>query len=575
MQYNAGGLLVNDIICINLKHRQDRKVRFKRDARKKGFPFTFLNPIHNKENPILGKWHAHINAWKTALKHYSFAKQNNGKNNTKNNNYNIVIFEDDIKILTKRLIVPKPPSQKWDMLYLGGNIQNAFDDEETNTSTVWKRVGCLMTHAYIINVTSAKDLIDKALKYLETFNNQIINNQIINNQIINIDDWLCQYYHNNAKVYITTPEYIIQRDGFSDNRMQFMTYNQQLTKTITLNPSDQKDQNPKDLNPKDQNPNNQTHINQLRKADCVIDENSQMVLKLPNYTDDELPHVTLITPTRNNKSGFYFVIRNFYKLNYPKEKLTWIIIDDSYDSSSDNSSDNSSIKSLIPGHDQRIKYITCKMQKGSFLSIAKKINMAMSYISNPNELIAHFFDDQYYHELSLLSRVKTLMAYKSQGVQCVGCTEFGLFDIVNNKSYVKYYPDSDSNKTILFCPSLCYDVSWWKERHFDENRYVMESFFFLKNRLDKVIEIPFAYILVQLAINTSNPSEADRYRTDTKRNEFPRNEKMTEKNPRDEKNPKDEKNVGFAKFADTNQLNFFDSWDTSTQNFVLLMKETL
>lgn len=537
MNYNAGGLVFNDIICINLKHRQDRKTTFKRDSRKKGFPFTFSHPDYDKQNPILGKWNAHLNAWKLALKHYGLNK----KRNTKLPSYNILILEDDVRILTKKLCIPKPPS-KWDMLYLGGNIQSAIDDEETNTSTVWKRVSCLMSHAYSLNITSVKTLLDKANAYLKTYNtgdNTTENTTGDNTKtLLPLDVWLCQHYHLEHLTYITTPEYIIQRDGFSDTKGQFVTYLQQLTSTHDSSSSSLQ---------------TTTSQSQLKKAETEI-VNDQMILKLPNISDEELPHVTLVTPTRNNKSGFYFIIRNFYKLNYPKDKLTWIIIDDTDEDCKD------TIKELIPGNDQRIKYITCKMSRGSFLSISKKINMALTYVSDPNELIAHFFDDQYYHESSLLSRVKTLIKYRAlENTQCVGCTEFGLFDIVNNKSYIKYYPDSENNKTILHCSSLCYQWSWWKERPFEENRYVMESFFFVRNRLDKVIEIPFQYVSTQLTINTSNPSEADRYRTNNPSKRITNNDGPN----------------SFAKFSTTDQSNFFDSWDTSTQNFILLMKETL
>src|SRR5690606_2122845 len=131
----------------------------------------------------------------------------------------------------------------------------------------------------------------------------------------------------------------------------------------------------------------------VTSKDTDGEEYSNYVLKLPKIATEDLPNVTLITPTRNNHSGFYFVIRNFYKLEYPKDKLTWIIADDS--------EDGKEIRDLIPGNDPRIKYISCKMGKNSFLSVSKKLNLCMNYITSHNEIIMHFFDDQYYVPLSV------------------------------------------------------------------------------------------------------------------------------------------------------------------------------
>ena len=275
---------------------------------------------------------------------------------------------------------------------------------------------------------------------------------------------------------------------------------------------------------------------------------------MPKMTTEELPHVTLITPTRNNKSGFYFVIRNFYKLEYPKEKLTWIIADDS--------ESGQEVRELIPGRDPRIKYISCKMGKNSFLPISKKINLCMNYVANNNEIIAHFYDDQYYPKMSLLSRVKVLMSARQRSdnkIKCVGCTEFGVFDIVNNKSYQKYYPDANKNKTVLYGPSLCYTKDWWNQRRFDENRYVMETFYFTRNRLHEVIEMPYQFVLTTLVYNDPDASEADRYKIQNNKNN----------------NNLKSKQQTFAKFNNKENLdNFFDGWDKDTQNYILVMKQT-
>ena len=529
INHSLAGLTVDDIVCINLKHRKERRTKFKRQARKKNFPVSFSAGVVN-ENPQLGKWRAHRNVWKNFL-----------KNNRKNI---LVVFEDDAKILTSKLSVPPPPVKDWNMLYLGSNIQRVIADEATDKSTNWKRVCALMTHAYIINRNTIKDLLTQTKKYLVE--------NAKSEDLLPIDQWLCTKYHSDHQVFSCIPERVIQKDGHSDTKKQYITWNQQLTARAFVdkhdinNEADAIDYDESQLTRLEDTP-----MELISNKDDDGNEYQSCVLKLPKMETDDLPNVTLITPTHNNISGFYFVVRNFYKLQYPKEKLTWIIADDS--------EDGKEVRDLIPGNDARIKYISCKMGKNSFLPISKKINLCMNYVTNPNEIIAHFFDDQYYPPMSLLSRVKVLMAANSNNSmkKCIGCTEYGVFDIVNNKSYQKYYPDANNNRTVLYGPSLCYLKQYWDVRKFDENRYVMETFYFTKGRLNEVVQLPYSFVLINLVADDPDATEADRYKNSSS-NSVKKNGET------------------FSKYNNDVKLdNFFDGWDQETQNFILLMKETL
>lgn len=523
---SLGGIIADEIVCINLRNRKDRRTKFKREARKKNFPVTFANGVVNETNPQLGKWRAHIDVWKSFLKY----KRGN----------NLVVFEDDSKLLVTRLMIPPPPS-KWNMLYLGGNIQRAIADEETDKSIHWKRVCTLMTHAYIANKETVKELLDQSTEYFKSCKEGGVS-------VLPIDQWLCTQYHPNKNVYISIPDRVIQRDDYSDTRNQFITFNQQLTARANFNGetgniADQIDADESQLTSIPSTPMEIVTSKDEEGNDC-----NNCVLKLPKILTEDLPNVTLITPTHNNHSGFYFVIRNFYKLEYPKEKLTWIIADDS--------EEGKEVRDLIPSNDPRIKYISCKMGKNSFLPISKKINLCMNYVTSQDEVIMHFFDDQYYLPLSVLSRVKVLLANRDSNVKCIGCTEFGVFDIVNNRSYQKYYPDANNNKTVMYGPSLCYNKSWWDARKFDEDRYVMETFYFTKGRLRECLQMPYSFVSISLVSNDPDVTEADRYGS--------------------KGNSKKDSNETFAKYnTDAKLDNFFDGWDKETQNFILLMKETI
>lgn len=504
MPQTYGYFVVGETFVINCKHRTDRKVEFKKHAKKKRLKYRLFNGTYIEEKPQKGKLISHLRIIK-------YARKKRLKT--------VMILEDDALILTPDLQLPRAP-MTWDMLYLGGNVQRVFDDEETNASRSWKRVSCLTSHAYIINRSMYDLIISEALKLKETGESDADD--------FEYDKWLCKTIHeemcedNNEKpkhrVYMITPEYIIQRNGYSDTRKTYVTYNQQITK------------------------NTDESVTELDAAELSVQENDEGVLmstlKLPDIPPEDLPYVTILTPTRNCKEMFYFTIRNFFKFKYPKHKLQWIIADDG--------DVDKKVRELLP-QDDRIKYINCKITNGKHLSITKKLNMSLSHSSDKYSVILHMFDNVYYPPLSVISRVKTLMSYnESSNKKCVGCTSFGVFDIVKNRSYESYVPDSNNNQTIMRIGSLAYTRDFWNERKWDEGQFSMESYHFIKGRSNQCITIPFTYVMFALDYDGKLIKNVDYLHTD-----------KTDES-------QDEKSV-----------NYFDAWDQQTQQFILLLRETI
>ena len=85
------------------------------------------------------------------------------------------------------------------------------------------------------------------------------------------------------------------------------------------------------------------------------------ILKLPDISNEDLPYVSIITPTYERRKLIYMAMRNFQDFVYPKEKLEWIILDDSKESMQD----------ILP-RDKRIHYIHIPNEH---YSIPKKRNM--------------------------------------------------------------------------------------------------------------------------------------------------------------------------------------------------------
>lgn len=488
MATTFGKLTVGDAFIIHCRHRKDRKKKMTKQMRKKKVPQNSIKwyPVKlNEDNPAKGRFLSHMSIIRQAKKRYL---------------KNVLIFEDDARFLTPSLSIPEPP-KGWDMLYLGGNVQKIFDDEQTNTSTTWKKVACLTTHAYVIRNSMYNKILAKSKEWLK-------------NKKYALDEFYCKEMHPECNNYILTPEYVLQFNGYSDVRKSRITYNQTSTQNVNIEGEVE----------------GETTIDKLDAAEHAIENdeagNAFVRLKLPNIPEEDLPTVAIITPTRNCRDMFYFSIANFYKFNYPKHKLQWIIADDG--------DEDQRVRDLIP-EDDRIKYINCKVGMGNYLSVTKKLNLCISYTGPDVQYIVHMFDNVYYPPNAILARIKTLLAYNEKGKECVGCNEFGLYDIMLDKSFTTFYPDANDNKTILHNGSLAYKKSFWETMRFDEHKYSLESFHFTRNRFEKIITLPFNFVMYALDMNGK---------------------------------------INKLKYNKDPKKNYIDEWDPAVQKFIRLIKDS-
>lgn len=209
----------------------------------------------------------------------------------------------------------------------------------------------------------------------------------------------------------------------------------------------------------------------------------------------DLPSISIITPTYNKQNFMKLALYNFNTFNYPKDKIEWIILDDS---------DDNTLKDMLPLHtDKRIKYyyynkddikdmynmfienykinkkkyneLTGKEKriikkyklrnehktggnfKGNRLPLGLKRNLCVQYASN--NIIVHMDDDDYYYPDSLLYRVRKLsQSIKNDQIECIGCSSIGCFHIKNMVS-------------IVYNPNEKYTLSSKKNNMFNTNLY--------------------------------------------------------------------------------------------------------
>ena len=336
---------------------------------------------------------------------------------------NILIFEDDAKFLQPINKLPKLP-EDWQMLYFGGTVHKNLQGNVKG----WCRVQTWTTHAYIINLQN-KEFLKDILK-LEGYTQEI-------------DRYYMEYIHLRWKAYMIDPMRIIQEEGYSDIEGQDVNYNFMMS---TLHGFKKPDHEKKDGN---------------------------YILKLPVI--DKLPSVTIVTPTYERRKLFYMAMRNFNEFDYPKNKIEWVILDDSKESMED----------IIP-KDKRINYIHIPNEH---YSIAKKRNLGADFASN--EIILHMDDDDYYPPESILARVKLLLKYKDKGIKCVGCSEIGVYNMLNKNSIL-----ASDGDTSLSEASMGYFKDFWRERPFNEEELEGEYRGFIFGRFEQIMDIPYSFIII-------------------------------------------------------------------------------
>lgn len=225
----------------------------------------------------------------------------------------------------------------------------------------------------------------------------------------------------------------------------------------------------------------------------------------------DLPKVTIVTPTFNRPDFFKLAILNYNSLNYPRDKLEWVIIDDS---------DNNDTQNQLPPLEHRGKYNIIyerlENSESSNMSIGEKRNLAISKASG--EIIMCMDDDDYYYPDYLKNRVNTLVSLNQKfGKRCVGCTHLGIFEFKRCVSMI-YSPRLEVPFQEQIAPSsLVFYRDFWnrEEQHCFEDCSRGEAEQFISGRIELVEPLSYEENIVCLAHENNirdicPPSNTDR-----------------------------------------------------------------
>lgn len=411
------------IYVINLKERKEKRKYIKHEMEKRKIPFQFYLADLHPTSPKRGCLESHLHLIRKTYEEKKYPQ--------------LMIFEDDAKFVGSISNLKRVPND-WDMIYFGGTVFRVLEKKHEG----WTRVQTWTTHAYMINMRNEK-LVEELLK-METYEGEI-------------DRYYLEKIHPNYNCYMCDPMIVLQKEGYSDieGRMVDYSFMQQTLKG-------------------------------LRVPESRVDENGNYVLKLPDIPFQNLPYVSIITPTYRRKNLFAMALYNVYGFYYPKEKIEWIVVEDM----TDDMTEDDTVKGLLPQNDPRIKHILLQSGEEPY-TIAMKRNIGVANATH--RYIVHVDDDDIYEEHTLMARVKLLMKYESEGIQCIGSTLIGTYDIIRDISSM-----ASDGPISLSEASMAYTRDFWQEKKFDDDCVRGEHKSFTEGRLHKIMDVPFAFTVIAL-----------------------------------------------------------------------------
>lgn len=237
-------------------------------------------------------------------------------------------------------------------------------------------------------------------------------------------------------------------------------------------------------------------------ADALLAAYRELLAKVkPGYArpagdPKEWPRVSILTPTRNRANWLVLAKVCFMGLDYPRERLEWVILDDGTTPS------YGMIADIVGKDAGRVRYF----YSNEALPIGPKRNKLVELASH--DIIMHMDDDDFYGAQTVKTLVRQLLAL---GKECVFSCSIPMYDPTLNKSAFNVPPLTASQSLRVSEATMCYRRSFWKERKFSEVA-ITEGQDFLKGRIHKTCEVsPMGFFVSLLhAKNSSARREAVR-----------------------------------------------------------------
>jgi hypothetical protein len=207
----------------------------------------------------------------------------------------------------------------------------------------------------------------------------------------------------------------------------------------------------------------------------------------PILTPEAAPPISVITLLYNRKRFLDLACHSIMVSDYPKEKIEWILIDDTDKPEED-------VREYVEKLKEKSAPLTIKYyQLDHHVSVGEKRNLGVQYATN--EIILMMDDDDHYPETSFRRRVAWLTLHPQKPKATV-CTTIACYDLQKAISAVNSPPLDIPLSERISEATLTFYKSWWQEKRFPSDVQVGEGESFVRGREEEVLEIPPQQIIV-------------------------------------------------------------------------------
>jgi hypothetical protein len=211
----------------------------------------------------------------------------------------------------------------------------------------------------------------------------------------------------------------------------------------------------------------------------------------PVLVAEKCPSISVVTLVHNRPKFVQNACFNLLTTDYPKEKIEWIVVDDS---EPDQSASDRIIhfQQAFPG---KVTYIPLVKKT----NIGKKRNLGVSRAAH--DIVLMMDDDDHYPVTSFRRRVAWLLKDRVPH-SCSVCTTIAMYDLLNGKSAVNSPPFDLGLSKRCSEATLTFHKNFWRARGFPEDN-IAEGEGFLAGRESEVVEMPPQQIIVAFSHGTN------------------------------------------------------------------------
>ena len=206
----------------------------------------------------------------------------------------------------------------------------------------------------------------------------------------------------------------------------------------------------------------------------------------------DLPHVAVITLTRNRPHWFANMARNLLLSDYPPDKLTWIVADDGDGGGSGSSAGGRVDQAIAKFQSVHTRLSVKYLSLAKPMTIGAKRNHACEAAPAEATVFVMMDDDDHYPAGSIAGRVSWL---RTTGAGCVYCSTLPMYHCGKYISAINVPPLDLAPEERVSEATLCFTRAFWEARRFP-GVAVAEGEAFLEGRSAETVEIPPSGIIV-------------------------------------------------------------------------------